>query len=148
MPNPLKTRPGVTNNECYTPKWIFDKLQIAFDLDVCAPTEPTNVTAKNKYTIHNDGLTSPWFGNVWMNPPFSKPSPWVERFIQHANGIALLPTSTGKWQLQIWNDPRNKWMMLEPMKFVGYKVALPTRCYLVAYGQTNIDALQQLGTVR
>jgi hypothetical protein len=148
MSNQLKTRPGITNNECFTPKWIFDTLQIEFDLDVCAPDQPTHVPAKNKYTIENDGLKCQWFGNVWMNPPFSKPLPWVQRFIQHSNGIALLPTSTGKWQLQIWNDPTNKWVMLEPMKFDGYKQVLPTRCYLVAYGQHNIELLDRFGVVR
>lgn len=147
MPNQLKSRPGV-NNECYTPKWIFDKLQIAFDLDVCAPEIPTNVPAKTYYTIRHNGLIAPWFGNVWMNPPFSKPLPWVQKFMAHANGIALLPTSTGKWQLQIWNDPNNKWVMLEPMKFDGYKNTLPTRCYLIAYGEQNIKAIANVGVIR
>ncbi len=83
-----------------------------------------------------------------MNPPFSKPLPWVEKFIEHANGIALLPTSTGKWQLKIWNDINAKWAMLEPMKFDGYETTLPTRCYLLAIGQKNVEALNNFGIVR
>ena len=148
MPTLLKTRLGVTNDECYTPKWIFDQLKIAFDLDVCAPKTQTHVPAQHKYTIDHDGLKSEWFGNVWMNPPYSKPGPWVARFMHHANGIALLPTSTGKWQLQLWQDPQCKWVMLAPLKFEHYTRPLPTRCYLVGYGKTNIEALQHFGLVR
>lgn len=148
MPHQLKHRHNSTNNECYTPRWIFDKLQITFDLDVCAPQHETHVPAQHKHTLATDGLTALWFGNVWMNPPFSNPRPWIDRFMQHAQGVALLPTSSGKWQLQVWNDPNNRWVMLEPVKFEGYKTALPNRCYLVAYGHANIEALARLGTVR
>ena len=147
MSNQLKTKLG-KNNECYTPKWIFDKLNLQFDLDVCSSQEVQHVPCLNRYTIENDGLTQPWYGNVWMNPPFSKPLPWVEKFIEHANGIALLPTSTGKWQLKIWNNINAKWVMLEPMKFDGYKTTLPTRCYLIGIGQENIEALNNFGIVR
>ena len=165
MPNQLKTKMG-ENNECFTPKWVFDALDIQFDLDVAAPLnygqsnqigmfEPqtdklnvTNVPAKHKYTIVDNGLHQPWFGNVWMNPPFSDPTPWVHKFMQHANGIALLPTSTGKWQIELWNDNRNVWVMLPSIRFEGYKTVLPTRCYLVSYGERNAMALNKLGITR
>lgn len=146
--NQLKTRLGKTSPECYTPKWVFDKLQTTFDLDVAAPDQPTHVPATNKYTQQTDGLTSPWFGNVWMNPPFGQPKPWVHKFMRHAHGIALLPTSTGRWQIELWQDPRNKWVALPPMVFDGFNRPLPTRCFLVAYGQNNIEAINRFGTVR
>jgi hypothetical protein len=38
-----------------------------------------------------------------MNPPYSKPSPWVDKFIKHGNGVALLPFTRGKWWFDIWN---------------------------------------------
>lgn len=143
----LKMRPGV-NNECFTPKWIFDKLNIVFDLDVAAPEHATNVPCKHKFTQQQNGLMQTWFGNVWCNPPYSKPLPWVNKFQQHGHGIALLPTTIGKWQLQLWSDMKCKWVMLEPIKFEGYKLPLPTRCYLIAYGNENINALHEFGVVR
>jgi hypothetical protein len=150
MVNVLKTIPGNVNNECYTPKWIFDELGLEFDLDVASPPPPinTHVPAKHFFTINEDGLTQEWTGRVWMNPPFSKPLPWVERFMSHANGIALLPTSTGKWQLQLWKDCRAGWVMLPPMRFDGYKNVLPTRCFLIGYGEECINALRNIGQVK
>ncbi len=49
-------------------------------------------TAKLMYNRLDDGLSQPWHGRVWLNPPYSRPL--VERFIRkmadHNNGIALL----------------------------------------------------------
>ena len=54
------------------------------------------------------GLEQPWSGFVWMNPPFGHQSTkvrWLTRFIEHGNGIALLPdrTSAPWWQ---WAAPQ------------------------------------------
>lgn len=147
--NSFKEIPGQSNDECFTPSWIFDALSLRFDLDVASPTHThAHVPAAHFYTKEEDGLVQPWFGRVWMNPPFSKPLPWVERFMQHQNGIALLPTSIGKWQLQIWHDEQSSWVMLPPIKFEGFKTALPTRCYLIGYGEECVTALRNIGTVK
>jgi hypothetical protein len=143
---------NLTSDDYYTPGWIFDKLQITFDLDVAAPTGGCYwIPAKQHYDQQTNGLTSNWFGNVFMNPPFSKPQPWVDKFIQHANGIALLPMSKSKWFDQIWSD-QNAIVALPPnLKFVDPKgrngsIFMPS--ILVAYGQTNIAALNNIGRVR
>ena len=60
----LFTNEGAAKNthksvEWYTPKWIFDELAIAFDLDPCSPHDmESQVPAKVKYTIFDDGLSS------------------------------------------------------------------------------------------
>ena len=146
--NQLKTVLGKTSVECYTPIWIFEKLELQFDLDVAAPIENSVVPAATKFTILDDGLVQNWHGRVWMNPPFSKPKPWVEKFVNHKNGIALLPTSTGKWQMDIWEDLKNKWVILPPMKFEGFRNHLPTRCFLIAYGDECINAISKFGNLR
>ena len=95
---------GNTSDDYWTPKWIFDALGIEFDLDVaCPPGGASHTPCKAFYTQETDGLASPWLGNVWMNPPYSKPTPWVDRFLSHGNGIALLPFTTGKWWFNMWN---------------------------------------------
>lgn len=49
----------------------------AWDLDVAACEE--SHLAEKFYTKADDGLTKPWFGRVWCNPPFSDIEPWVAK---------------------------------------------------------------------
>src|SRR3954467_15906776 len=71
----------VTSDDCYTPRWVFDAMGLEFDLDVAAPPGgPWHVPAKRWYTAEDDGLTQPWEGLVWCNPPYSNFTPWAERF--------------------------------------------------------------------
>jgi phage N-6-adenine-methyltransferase len=49
----------------------------AFDLDVAAA--PHNAKCSRYYTIDDDGLTQPWTGNVWCNPPYSGIGAWVDK---------------------------------------------------------------------
>lgn len=82
-----------TSDDCYTPRWIFDAAGLVFDMDVAAPVDPARRTcpARRYLTPVEDGLEQPWDGLVWMNPPYSHCSPWVERFAAHRHGLALLP---------------------------------------------------------
>ena len=86
-----------TSDDWYTPRWIFDAAGIVFDMDVCAPVDPARRTcpARRYLTAIDDGLTVPWEGVVWMNPPFSETRPWVDRWIEQADGMALLPAANG-----------------------------------------------------
>ena len=96
----------MANDEMYTPKWIFDEINTTFHLDVCAPHNGSLHTPAIKWfcICCKDGLQEKWDGLVWMNPPFSKPSIWVEKFIDHNNGIALLPLSgNSRWWRNLWN---------------------------------------------
>ena len=88
-----------TSDDWYTPPWLFDAAALRFDMDVCAPVDPVRRTcpAVRYLTPLEDGLVSPWRGCVWMNPPWSKSLPWVERFATHdGGGLALLPATRSK----------------------------------------------------
>ena len=66
--------------EWATPQWLFDLLndEFNFDLDVCSTDE--NAKCKNHYTEENDGLSKPWKGNVWCNPPYGRDIvKWVKK---------------------------------------------------------------------
>lgn len=91
------------SDQHFTPKWIFDKLNTTFDLDVAASELQSHVPTKAKLTEKENGLETEWHGFVWMNPPYSKPSNWVDKFIEHNNGIALLPITRGRWWDRVWN---------------------------------------------
>lgn len=84
----------------YTPKWVFDKLNVQFDLDPCAPSGGVPwIPAKNHYSLPQDGLALPWEGLVWCNPPYGKETPkWLEKMHTHGEGIALVFARTDtKW---------------------------------------------------
>lgn len=90
------------NDEVATKPKLWRPLSRAvdgFDLDPAAGCEPTPI-ADTRYTPEDDGLTSPWFGTVWLNPPFSEKARWYRRFVdQYMNGdvdrgVVVAPTGT------------------------------------------------------
>lgn len=82
--------------EWYTPAWVFDELGLSFDLDPASPHDmETAVPASTKYTVFDNGLAKPWFGRVWMNPPYGPDTGlWVRRMAEHGNGVALVFSRT------------------------------------------------------
>ena len=90
-------------NEWATPKDVVRPLSEAvggFDLDPASGAEQTP-HAEEVYTEDDDGLHSPWFGEVWCNPPFSQKADWLRKAIDERENydrcIMLIPvdTSTG-----------------------------------------------------
>jgi len=86
----------VQSNEWYTPPEIFTKLKVDFDLDVASPKEKIPwLPTENWFSKDDDGLKQDWFGFVWCNPPYGKETGlWLEKFIKHDNGIALVNSRT------------------------------------------------------
>lgn len=85
--------------EWYTPPCIFEALDTIFDLDPCAAPHHDYVPAYEKYVLPVDGLTQEWSGTVWLNPPYGKQTTvWIDKLIQHNDGIALVFARTDtKW---------------------------------------------------
>ena len=91
-------------DEQYTPKSLFSQMAVNFDLDVCAPEGGIDwIPADKHFSLKDDALNQEWKGFVWMNPPYSKPAPWVDKFIENGHGIALLPMSKSNWSMKLWN---------------------------------------------
>ncbi len=64
-------------SEWYTPKSYAEAARAVMgtiDVDP-ASTEAANkiIKAKEYFCIQNDGRKNTWYGNVWMNPPYSQP---------------------------------------------------------------------------
>jgi hypothetical protein len=135
-------------DEFFTPKFIFDALSIEFDLDVSSPVDLiTNVPAKHRFTSEQDGLAQKWFGNVWMNPPYSNPTPWVDKFIEHAQGIALLPFTKGKWWFKMWNTCSAILPIAHDLKFEkpdGTFKPITFNVALYAMGADNVRSLRKV----
>ena len=152
MTNVNHTLPKGTSDEHYTPKFIFDDLGLVFDLDVAAPIQNSHVPALHKFDINENGLKQQWFGNVWMNPPYSKPTPWVEKFIDHKQGIALLPVTRGRWWDKLWQEADAIMPLAYNVQFDrpdGLKARpIVFRTCLYAFGQINVEALHKFNKAR
>jgi hypothetical protein len=93
------------SDEWYTPHSVFDALGCRFDMDVAAPRAgPRHVPTT--CWLSADSLSQQWRGFVWMNPPFGKRNalePWLAKFFDHGNGIALVPDRTSApWFWAAW----------------------------------------------
>ena len=88
------------SDERPVPQFVFDWIAQhfgPFDLDVAATDQ--NAKCEKYFTKQQDGLSRPWFGNVWLNPPYSNIRPWAQKAWDYAhNGpgsvTALLPVWT------------------------------------------------------
>ena len=91
------------SDEWYTPPHVFSALDCRFSMDVSSPGQNVTPWIPAANFLTSRGLESAWSGFVWMNPPFGARNgliPWLERFLAHGNGIALVPdrTSAPWWQ--------------------------------------------------
>lgn len=141
---------ALTKDDWYTPPWLFAAAGIVFDLDVAAPVDPARRTcpARQYLTAVEDGLLTPWTGTVWMNPPFSNSKPWVERFVQHGSGLALVPASHENHSLGALLRCADA-ITLVSMRFGrpdGGVKGLPFSLVLAACGPVATDALARIAT--
>ena len=135
-----------TSDDLLTPRWIFDALGLTFDLDVASPPWATHVPAERFYTKADDGLAMPWYGRVWMNPPYSQSKPWVHRFIEHRNGIALVPWAKAAWTIELWNAAEA--ITLPPFRFDFDGGDIQFMVMFAAFGAECVQALDNLSRVR
>lgn len=137
------------SDEWYTPAYIIEPLGL-FDLDPCSPKQPPYQIAATRYTIDDDGLSMPWEGRVWLNPPYSNIPPWLERAAKHGNVIALLHNrmDTKWWYQYIWLAADGVVALTGRIRFLqpdGTKAGTPNvGQVLIAYGKENAVLLANL----
>lgn len=90
-------RPVGATVEWYTPGELFHALGVTFDLDPAGAGSPTPSDAycATVWSHDTDGLAQPWFGHVWLNPPYGPAGvSFSDRMIAHDDGLLLLPSRT------------------------------------------------------
>jgi len=102
-----QTSPKSKASDCwYTPPEIVALIQQCLQgitLDPCAD-DGKHIESCYHLTVADDGLSHPWFGRVFMNPPYSCPGVWIAKLQEEFNSgrveeaIALVPAATDtKW---------------------------------------------------
>ena len=74
-----------------------------FDLDPCG--YPGWDTARQLICLPDDGLSTPWEGRVWLNPPYGQEVwRWLDKLADHRHGTALIfaRTETEGFVEQVW----------------------------------------------
>jgi hypothetical protein len=136
-----------------TPRWILDPLG-RFDLDPCAAPDPRLwPTAARHITRPDNGLTQPWAGRVWLNPPYSREAVrWLARLADHGHGTGLIfaRTETTWFQRQVWQRATGLLFLAGRVRFLladgsEYHDNAGAPSVLVAYGRTDADVLAGSG---
>ena len=147
-PTTLFPIPAISTDtdERFTPRWLLEELG-RFDLDPCSPAGgPLHRMANRWLTVADDGLRSEWEGSVFMNPPFSNPTPWARKMIAHGNGVALLPVSNSAWRYEVLESADLFWFPRD-FAFIGVthaqmRISMPV--FLAAFGDDSAGRLRRL----
>lgn len=137
-------------NEWLTPLWLIHGLG-KFDLDPCAPVNRPWNTAKEHYTIIENGLYQSWHGRVWLNPPYSEWGKWLAKLVLHGNGIALIfaRTETQDFFRYVWEEADAILFIKGRLTFHhqdGSKARYNSGAgsCLIAYGTKNVQSLIEI----
>lgn len=159
-------RPEAGNDEFATPTEIWRPLGRAvggWDLDPCSGAESTPI-APNRFTADDDGLSKPWFGNVWVNPPWSTngngsaKEEWLTKVRTEARRddvdtiVVLLPVDTSAHWFHDHQLQAGAICFMGPgrVSFVGENRNPSFQTTLSAFGDIPdrlLDAMDQFGVV-
>lgn len=143
---------GVRETRWLTPKYIVEALG-DFDLDPCGA--PDHNLAKRTYLLENDenGLTLPWVGKVWCNPPYGKEAaPFLKRLTEHPDGgyaLIFARTETKMFFDYVWDKATAVFFFKGRIKFLkadlteGESANAPS--VLIAYGEENAKIMKNAG---
>jgi phage N-6-adenine-methyltransferase len=68
------------SDEWPTPEWLVGQYAAEFGpFDTDPAATALSAQAPIFYTLEDDGLTQPWKGRVWMNPPYSQVGVWMAK---------------------------------------------------------------------
>ena len=139
-------------DEWLTPPEITKALG-PFDLDPCSPVNRPWDTAAQHYTVEDDGLKIPWYGRVWLNPPYGpQTGTWLRRLAEHGHGTALIFARTETDMFFRWGWGRATAMLFLRGRLHFYTVdgqrakhngGAPS--VLIAYGAEDADRLRTSG---
>lgn len=140
-------------NEWYTPPEVVAALG-PFDLDPCSPARFSDLPACGaRYTSEDDGLAKPWFGRVWLNPPYGPDlDRWLAKMAAHGRGTAITfaRTETRTFHRYVWGVASGVFFFKGRLHFytqagVRAKGNAGGPSVLIAYGSSDASRLARCG---
>lgn len=129
------------SSECHTwatPPDLFAELdrEFGFTLDVCAL--PENSKCERFFTPDDDGLSQPWDGICWMNPPYGREiGRWMRKAFEEsqrgATVVCLVPARTDTAWWHDWAMKGEIRFLRGRVRFVGAKANAPFPSALVIF---------------
>lgn len=139
-------------NTWFTPPALIEAVGGAdgFDLDPCSHDARPFATARVHWTEADNALIRPWFGRVWLNPPYSQPlvGRFLARMAAHNRGLALIfaRTETQAFMAHVWGAATGLLFLAGRLTFHD-ETGQPAKgnagapSVLVAYGEDDRDLL-------
>ena len=97
----MQSKPGVEIQKIE----VEEMAELDIDLDPASCEEANKIVKASKYySLEVDGLSQSWTGNIWLNPPFSQVSKFIDKLLDSDINQAIVlvnnATETG-WFKQI-----------------------------------------------
>jgi hypothetical protein len=152
MPEEKVNRHTVSVRNCQEWPHILKPLG-EFDLDPCSPARRPWPTARQHFTIYDNGLMKPWAGRVWLNPPYGNETwKWVSRLADHGNGLALIfaRTETATFFPWVWDYAHSILFLRGRVNFCDVSGKTSSNnagapSVLISYGAENTESLARSG---
>ena len=139
-----------------TPPRIIEPLKNGvggqFDLDPATCERITHI-ARNYYTEEDDGLESPWFDKVFVNPPYSRTQKkkWVAKAREEVTKdrvelIVLLcrGDSSTNWWHGLFEDASHVCFLDSRVKFIGTNSSAYFSSHIFVLGDAPSKLLEEL----
>ena len=136
------------NTSWYTPKVYIEAARQVLgqiDLDPASCAEANKIVqAKRYFTIDDDGLTKPWTGKVWLNPPYARGviSHFIRKLISSDCEYLCLVNSAldTAWAADLITDADAVCLVRGRIRFIkpgGERAGAPPIGQMIAYGGPN-----------
>ena len=127
------------SNEWTTPADLFAGLDAEFHFDLDVASTDDNALCERHYTQEQDGLSQPWDGSVWCNPPYGREiGKWMRKAAESNGGgvtVCLVParTDTRWWHEWIVGKATEIRFVRGRLKFGGSDSGAPFPSAIVVY---------------
>lgn len=98
-------RNGTGRDDWGTPWEVFNEYdrEFHFTLDACACAD--NAKCDKYFTKQEDALSKTWSGVVWMNPPYSEVSYWMQKaYTESLHGATVVCLVASRTDTKWWWD--------------------------------------------